>query len=206
MKKFYTLLAIALIIPGLAFAAPKQRITIPFLKKQVTYLANENKALKAEIEALKALQTKTSTELNYCKANPQVVERTIQNNTPIVVSSSYSDSSSNQPSSQIRTARFNVSPVTDDVEVNGFETVTAISLQIAPVKESDSVSINGANILYAGYENGSFMFTLSPESKDISLTINNKTVNSSIVVMDTPDMGSNSNKKVTLQGQTSIDF
>lgn len=207
MKKIYTLLVIALLVPTFAFAAPKKKITIPFLQKQISYLAKENKALRTELETLKALQNKTSTELNYCKANPSVLERvtTTQQVVPVMVtSSSYVAQSVLQPQEQ-RKLKIFASPVTDGVEVNGVETMLNVRFQIQSTLDTDTIELTGATILDQYNEGGGKIFILSPESALVTLTVNGKATNTNIVVEDSPDKNNNSNKRVYLTGAFEIE-
>lgn len=204
MKKIYTLLVIALLVPAFAFAAPKKKITIPFLQKQISYLAKENKALRAELDTLKALQTKTSKELAFCRQSPEtVVEyRTIQTQpqivyTPVVVSNS------NAPK---RKANITAYPITDKVEVNGLETVVNAGIQLQGVTVDDKIDLLGTTIVDSYYRDGSKFYVLPPAPVKLTLTINGNTFFPEITVLDTPDPGSNANKRVQLVDTINIEI
>lgn len=201
MKKIHTLLVLILLVPTFALAAPKQRITMPFLKKQVASLTNENKALRAELDALKALQTKTSNELAFCRQNPVIEYRQAAQPqfiyTPVVVSN---------PDAPKRKANITAYPITDKIEVNGLHTVINAGIQLQGVTVDDKIDLLGTTIVDSYFENGSKFYVLPPESVKLTLTINGNTFFPEIVVYNTPDMGSNSNKKVQLVDTLNIEI
>lgn len=205
MKKLSIIVMLLLLVPSLAFAAPKVKITFASLKKQVSVLVIENKALKAEIEALKATNTKLVADVTYCKANPQkIVERvTTQQLVPYPVTNVVY-SGETQPPAKTRKMKLHVSPITDGVEVGGVETVTGVKLQVQEYELTDSVELVDRVATNTYTLSGTKVFEFTPESSTFLIRVNGSSFTVNIVVENTPDKDRNANKRVYLTGVTDI--
>lgn len=201
MKKMSTLLVLALLlVPAIALGAPKKRITMPMLKKQVASLVKENTSLKSEIELLKNQLETSKTELNFCRAYPQVIERkTIEQAPPVVITRTVATQSNS--SGTTRYAKFNASGITDGVEINGLETVTGILFQISNLESTDTVVVSTQSGTHeTPFELGSRIYKLGLNDTKIDVSINGKTYTVEIIVTDSPN--DNKNKHVIVSPAT----
>ena len=193
MKKFATI-CILLILPMLVFAAPKKKVTMSDLKKQIVMLVSENKALKAEIETLKRSNTASLTELNYCKANPRTIEYRTSQAQPTIVEQ-FTGSTSRE-SLQNRRLDFYASPITDRVEVDGVETTTSVKFQVTNTVPSDIISVSGVDVLSMETTESSRLFELALNVSKFDLTINGTVYTPEIIIKDEVEKDRNADKRI----------
>lgn len=202
MKKMSTtVLVVLLLVPLFAFAAPKKRLTIPALKKQVAALISENKSLKAELAKLKAQQPlscpQTPAVASSFRAEeqptlPEVTRQSEQVTMPI----------EETPQTPKREVRFNASPITDRVEVNGLETAIGIIFQVSGLIGGDVVNLSGTEITSQEQSSSAVTYRLPLTATNFSVVINGESHSVEVVVSDSPDRGSNSNKHIYVSPRT----
>jgi hypothetical protein len=194
MKKMSTVLILLLIVPLFAFAAPKKKVTIPILKQRVAVLLSENKALKAEIALLKAQKPPV------CTSSAPIINNIVQREIITQVK---------QPMQTVtiqnevkREVKFNASVITDNVEVKGLKSATGITFQVMNLQDGDTVDVSGTTITSQVSSGSVITYELPLTATNITVTINGTAHPVEIIVKDSPDFGSNSNKHIYVSPAT----
>jgi len=196
MKKMSTVLAILLLVPLFTFAAPKVKVTLPILKKQVSALMAENKSLKAEIALLKAQKPQlcavSGPESRAQEQQPLQTTQPSQIIMPI----------EETPTTPKREVRFNASAITDDVEVNGIKTAIGIMFQVQNLKGGDVVTLSGVEVTSEEQFSDAITYKLPITATNFTVVINGEDYPVEVIVKDTPNRDQNSSKHIHISPLT----